>query len=129
MDTKDFKGTKAELDMMRFSYRNLAEIENTIAFESSLLVEKILKRCKNNTLAFSDHDDDGDNFYVTVIKDRDGELVNVEEMVDSVVYDEEHDQITIKTYDGEYAVWDVGLTYLQLLNAMLVEIEFEQKDE
>ena len=121
---KDFKGTWAEIEAYHEISNAVTRMEDSARRTAMEAVKSILKRCKNNTLSFSDTDDPDEMFSVDI--DFNCELPQDNYLVDAVNYDENSNNIFLVIENKKFYLWEFNMYDChKLLTYMIEELELE----
>ena len=103
---------------------NLCKEETAINLKALNAIKDVLKTCKNNTLGFSDKDDDDENFTINVPTDY-GEMENL--LVDTIRM-EKNGAIVLNADRRDFFIWETDKSATSIYSCMMDEIEFESSN-
>lgn len=100
---------------------NLCKEKTAIDLKSLKAIKNVLKTCENNTLGFSDKEDDDENFTINVPTDY-GEMENL--LVDTIRM-EKNGAILLNADGRDFWIWETDKSTTEIYSYMMEEIEFE----
>ena len=100
---------------------NLCEEKTAIDLKSLKAIKEVLETCENNTLGFSDKEDDDENFTINIPTDY-GEMENL--LVDTIRI-EKNGAILLNADGRDFWIWETDKSTTEVYSYMMEEIEFE----
>lgn len=116
----EYNLTKKQIDEHVRCAHDLCEKKTAIDMAALNGIKKILKACENHILAFSDKEDDDENFSINVFTDW-GEEVNL--LVDDVRM--KNNTIILRAEGNDYNIWETDKSATDVYQYMVDEIEFD----
>lgn len=101
--------------------QRLCEQKHEADMKALNYIKLVLRTCKDNTLGFSDKEDDDENFTINVPTDY-GEMENL--LVDTIRMGK-NGSVVLNADGRDFQIWETDKSATEVFQYMMDEIEFE----
>ena len=105
--------------------QRLCEQKHEADMKALNYIKLVLRTCKDNSLGFSDKEDDEENFSINVPR-NDGTMENL--LVDAIRIDK-NGNVFLEAEREKFYIWETDKSATEVFQYMMEEIEFEYEQE